>query len=31
MIGDADGKPLMPRQNLHMILPRADYEIVPDT
>ena len=31
MIGDADGKPLMPPQMLHMILPRADYEIVPDS
>ena len=28
MIGDADGKPLMPPQMLHMILPRKDYEIV---
>jgi 3-hydroxy-9,10-secoandrosta-1,3,5(10)-triene-9,17-dione monooxygenase len=31
MIGDADGKPLMPPQMLHMILPRTDYEIVPDS
>ncbi|HEX3283372.1 MAG TPA: acyl-CoA dehydrogenase family protein [Mycobacterium sp.] len=31
MIGDADGKPLMPPQMLHMILPRSDYEIVPDS
>ncbi len=31
MIGDADGKPLMPPQMLHMILPRKDYEIVPDS
>jgi 3-hydroxy-9,10-secoandrosta-1,3,5(10)-triene-9,17-dione monooxygenase len=31
MIGDADGKPLMPPHMLHMILPRSDYEIVPDS
>src|SRR5215203_6367857 len=31
MRGDADGKPLMPPQMLHMILPRTDYEIVPDS
>ena len=31
MIGDADGKPLMPPQMLHMILPRSDYEIVEDS
>ena len=31
MLGDADGKPLMPPQMLHMILPRQDYEIVPDS
>ncbi|MCV7229539.1 acyl-CoA dehydrogenase family protein [Mycolicibacterium komossense] len=31
MVGDADGKPLMPPQMLHMILPRKDYEIVPDS
>ncbi|WP_370333240.1 acyl-CoA dehydrogenase family protein [Mycolicibacterium hippocampi] len=31
MIGDTDGKPLMPPQMLHMILPRKDYEIVPDS
>jgi alkylation response protein AidB-like acyl-CoA dehydrogenase len=31
MIGDADGRPLMPPQMLHMILPRSDYEIVPDS
>jgi alkylation response protein AidB-like acyl-CoA dehydrogenase len=31
MIGDDDGKPLMPPQMLHMILPRKDYEIVPDS
>jgi 3-hydroxy-9,10-secoandrosta-1,3,5(10)-triene-9,17-dione monooxygenase len=31
MIGDADGKPLMPPQMLHMILPREDYQIVPDS
>ncbi|MGV0717079.1 acyl-CoA dehydrogenase family protein [Mycolicibacterium sp. XJ662] len=31
MLGDQDGKPLMPPQMLHMILPRSDYEIVPDS
>ncbi|PND55459.1 hydroxylase [Mycobacterium sp. ENV421] len=31
MLGDADGKPLMPPQMLHMILPRRDYEIVEDS
>lgn len=31
MIGDADGKPLMPPQMLHMILPRQDYQIVEDS
>lgn len=31
MIGDAEGKPLMPPQMLHMILPRSDYEIVDDS
>jgi 3-hydroxy-9,10-secoandrosta-1,3,5(10)-triene-9,17-dione monooxygenase len=31
MIGDAEGKPLMPPQMLHMILPRKDYEIVEDS
>ena len=31
MIGDNGGKPLMPPQMLHMILPRKDYEIVPDS
>ena len=31
MLGDADGRPLMPPQMLHMILPRKDYEIVPDS
>jgi 3-hydroxy-9,10-secoandrosta-1,3,5(10)-triene-9,17-dione monooxygenase len=31
MIGDADGRPLMPPQMLHMILPRSEYEIVPDS
>jgi alkylation response protein AidB-like acyl-CoA dehydrogenase len=31
MLGDADGKPLMPPQMLHMILPRSDYEIVQDS
>ncbi|MBD0022195.1 hydroxylase [Gordonia pseudamarae] len=31
MIGGADGKPLMPPQGLHVILPRKDYEIVQDS
>src|ERR1700754_4117455 len=31
MVGDADGRPLMPPQMLHMILPRKDYEIVEDS
>lgn len=31
MIGGADGKPLMPPQGLHVILPRADYEIIADS
>ncbi|WP_135452182.1 acyl-CoA dehydrogenase family protein [Mycobacterium sp. DL99] len=31
MLGGADGKPLMPPQMLHMILPRRDYEIVEDS
>jgi 3-hydroxy-9,10-secoandrosta-1,3,5(10)-triene-9,17-dione monooxygenase len=31
MLGDADGKPLMPPHMLHMILPRNDYEIVDDS
>ena len=31
MLGDDDGKPLMPPQMLHMILPRPDYEIVEDS
>ncbi|HEX7824891.1 MAG TPA: acyl-CoA dehydrogenase family protein, partial [Mycobacterium sp.] len=31
MVGDADGRPLMPPQILHMILPRSDYEIVADS
>ncbi|WP_280218209.1 acyl-CoA dehydrogenase family protein [Nocardia neocaledoniensis] len=31
MVGGADGKPLMPPQSLHVILPRADYEIIADS
>jgi 3-hydroxy-9,10-secoandrosta-1,3,5(10)-triene-9,17-dione monooxygenase len=31
MVGDATGKPVMPPQILHMILPRKDYEIVADS
>jgi 3-hydroxy-9,10-secoandrosta-1,3,5(10)-triene-9,17-dione monooxygenase len=31
MVGDSAGKPVMPPQILHMILPRKDYEIVADS
>ena len=31
MVGGADGKPLMPPQSLHVILPRSDYRIVADS
>lgn len=31
MLGDADGKPVMPPTPLHMILPRKDYQIVEDS
>lgn len=31
MVGDATGSPIMPPQGLHVILPRADYEIVADS
>ncbi len=31
LLGDSDGKPLMPPQMMHMILPRKDYEIVEDS
>jgi 3-hydroxy-9,10-secoandrosta-1,3,5(10)-triene-9,17-dione monooxygenase len=31
MVGDAEGKPVMPPGILHMILPRKDYEIVEDS
>ena len=31
MLGDDNGAPVMPPQMLHMILPRQDYEIVPDS
>ena len=31
MLGDVDGKPLMPPRMLHMILPRKDYTIVEDS
>ena len=31
MVGDADGKPVLPPATLHMILPRKDYEIVEDS
>ncbi|MGH3724641.1 MAG: acyl-CoA dehydrogenase family protein [Mycobacterium sp.] len=31
LLGDVDGKPLMPPKMLHMILPRKDYQIVEDS
>ncbi|PYE14343.1 alkylation response protein AidB-like acyl-CoA dehydrogenase [Williamsia limnetica] len=31
MVGDNEGKPFMPPQSLHVILPRTDYEIVADS
>lgn len=31
LLGDAEGRPVMPPQMLHMILPRKDYEIVEDS
>jgi alkylation response protein AidB-like acyl-CoA dehydrogenase len=31
MVGDADGRPLMPPVQLHVILPRSDYQIVEDS
>lgn len=31
MLGDADGQPVMPPTNMHVILPRADYEILEDS
>lgn len=31
LLGDTEGKPVMPPQMLHMILPRKDYEIVEDS
>ncbi|WP_305780252.1 acyl-CoA dehydrogenase family protein [Nocardia nova] len=31
LVGGDDGKPLMPPWGLHVILPRSDYEIVPDS
>ena len=31
LLGDAEGKPVMPPQMLHMVLPRSDYEIVEDS
>lgn len=31
ILGDAEGKPVMPPQMLHMILPRKDYEIIEDS
>lgn len=31
ILGDEEGKPVMPPQMLHMILPRKDYEIIEDS
>ncbi|WP_167100738.1 acyl-CoA dehydrogenase family protein [Mycobacterium sp. DL592] len=31
LLGNAEGRPVMPPQMLHMILPRKDYEIVEDS
>ncbi|MCD2112897.1 hydroxylase [Rhodococcus rhodochrous] len=31
MVGDEDGKPIMPPVGLHVILPRSDYEIIDDS
>lgn len=31
LVGDGNGKPLMPPQVMHVILPRSDYEILDDT
>ncbi|KDE12237.1 acyl-CoA dehydrogenase family protein [Rhodococcus aetherivorans] len=31
MVGGSDGKPLIPPQALHVIIPRSDYEIVEDS
>ncbi|GAT69950.1 hydroxylase [Planomonospora sphaerica] len=31
LLGDAEGRPVQPPVSLHLILPRADYEIVPDS
>ncbi|BBZ65181.1 hydroxylase [Mycolicibacterium insubricum] len=31
LLGDDEGRPVMPPQMLHMILPRADYQIVEDS
>jgi 3-hydroxy-9,10-secoandrosta-1,3,5(10)-triene-9,17-dione monooxygenase len=31
MVGDAEGKPLMPPQVRHFVIPRKDYEIVEDS
>ncbi|MWO52738.1 hydroxylase, partial [Escherichia coli] len=30
-VGDKDGNRLMPPQNLHVLLPRSDYDIDPDS
>lgn len=31
LVGDADGKPVLPPKSLHVVLPRADYTIVEDS
>lgn len=31
LLGDDEGRPVMPPQMLHMILPRADYQIIEDS
>lgn len=30
-LGDSEGKPVVPRQSLHVVIPRADYTIVEDS
>lgn len=31
LVGDAEGKPVMPFQSLHVMVPRPDYKIIEDT
>jgi 3-hydroxy-9,10-secoandrosta-1,3,5(10)-triene-9,17-dione monooxygenase len=31
MVGDADGRPIMPPQMMHVLIPRSDYTILPDS